>query len=39
MANWILRLDKPLRLRSIEGQDHHDVEELKTLIIKLSGRN
>jgi hypothetical protein len=34
MANWIMRLDKPLRLRSIEGQGRHDVEELKALMIK-----
>lgn len=34
MANWILRLDKPLRLRSIEVQGRHDVAELKALIIK-----
>jgi hypothetical protein len=34
MANWILRLDKPLRLRSIETQGRQDVAELKALIIK-----
>lgn len=39
MANWILRLEKPLRLRSIEEQGRHDVAELKALIIKISGRS
>lgn len=35
MAVWILRLEKSQRLRSIQMQGKHDIDELKKLIIKL----
>jgi hypothetical protein len=34
MANWIMKLDKALRLRSIETQGRHNIDELKAMLIK-----
>ncbi|MES1989241.1 MAG: hypothetical protein V4440_14650 [Pseudomonadota bacterium] len=34
MSRWILRLDKSQRLRSIETQGKHDIDELKAEIIR-----
>lgn len=36
-ARWVLRKDKADRLHVIESNGRHNVDELKKLIIKLSG--
>lgn len=38
MARWILQLDKSQRLRTIENNGRHDIDELKATIIKINSK-